>query len=93
MVLSDDAFRRILRKFDRKKSSNHSQDSASVSRPPPAPAAPEAKDSGMSSSDSEASEVDEPPPVVQPPPSLDRSRSRSGKRGASSALVGPKPKK
>ena len=94
VVLSDDMFRQILRQFDKKKAK-------AASAQPAQPPQPTRQVSATStSSDDEGSEVSMadaapviPAPVPAPAVVDPRSRSRSHKRGASSALSGPNPKK
>lgn len=85
MVLSDDAFRQILRKFDRKKNPTRPSANRTESNP----------EVDMESTSGESDT--EPPPAPTPPaPSRDKptgSRSKSHKRGASSVLSGPSAKK
>ena len=90
MVLSDDAFKQVLRQFDRKKDTRPK--SAAPTLSVPASASP-----SVSMSVSETSDADDElqPAVLQPPARDDPKggRSKSTKRGASSSLSGPSAKK
>ena len=90
VVLSDDAFRKILHQFDKKKDRKAIQVSTS-NRTTDQPMPASGHESAASSSSEE--EVIDPVPVVQPPKSTSSSKNRNPKRGASSALLGPNAKK
>ena len=87
MVLSDDAFRKILHEFDKKKGPKVNPAA------PPATPRPTGNESTVSSPTSDEEAAIDTIAVVNQPHSSKGGKNRNGKRGASSALSGPSAKK
>ena len=94
MVLSDDAFRQVLHKFDKKKNPGPGGSTGPRHEPPISSEARAESQSTGSESDEESHAPNPPTPPVHARDKPSGSRSKSMKRGASSsALSGPSAKK